>query len=177
MFPVLNVIPGFVSIKIETMLIVIVDARKMLQMFKTKSTLFKVNNRNTTTRYKICSKLTIKTAEWHQWRRSGVFTVEFEQCHLENIFAYFRSSHQNLFWKIAVLETEFFHRYFSMIFPGFPKHLFCVTDASSASCIYIVIFCHYWSTLRWHRHIFLLCSIVWYSLLFKYWALQKFLNF
>ena len=129
-------------------------ARKMLQLFKTKSTLFKVNNRNTTTRYKICSKLTIKTAEWHQWRRSGVFTVEFEQCHLENIFAYFRSTHPNLFWKIAVLETEFFHRYFSMIFPGFPKHLFCVTDASSASCIYIVIFCHYWSTLRWHRHIF-----------------------
>ena len=28
---------------------------------------------------KICSKLTIKTPERRQWRRSGVFTVNFEQ--------------------------------------------------------------------------------------------------
>ena len=36
--------------------------------------LLKVNNRNTRTRFEICSKLTIKTP----WRRSGVFTVNFE---------------------------------------------------------------------------------------------------
>ena len=41
--------------------------------------LFKVNNRNTTTRREICSKLTIKTPERHQWRRSGVLIVYFEQ--------------------------------------------------------------------------------------------------
>ena len=40
--------------------------------------LFKVNNRNTRTRYEICSKLTINTPERRQWRRSGVFIVNFE---------------------------------------------------------------------------------------------------
>ena len=29
--------------------------------------LLKVNNRNTTRRYEICSELTIKTPEWHHW--------------------------------------------------------------------------------------------------------------
>ena len=38
--------------------------------------LLKVNNRNTRTRCKICSKLTIKTPE--RRRRSGVFIVNFE---------------------------------------------------------------------------------------------------
>ena len=40
--------------------------------------LFKVNNRNTRTRCEICSKLTINTPERRQWRRSGVFIVNFE---------------------------------------------------------------------------------------------------
>ena len=40
--------------------------------------MFKVNNRNSRTRYEICSKLTIKTPERHQERRSGVFTANFE---------------------------------------------------------------------------------------------------
>ena len=40
--------------------------------------LFKVNNRNTIKRPKICSKLTIKTLEQCQWRRSGVFILNFE---------------------------------------------------------------------------------------------------
>ena len=40
--------------------------------------MFKVNNRNTRTRCEICSKLTIKTPEQRQWRRSGVFIVDFE---------------------------------------------------------------------------------------------------
>ena len=40
--------------------------------------LLKVNNRNTRTRCEICSKLTIKTPERHQWCRSGVFVVNFE---------------------------------------------------------------------------------------------------
>ena len=33
--------------------------------------LLKVNNRNTRRRCEICSKLTMKTPEWHHWRRSG----------------------------------------------------------------------------------------------------------
>ena len=40
--------------------------------------LFKVNDRNTRTRREICSKLTIKTPERRQWRRSGIFIVNFE---------------------------------------------------------------------------------------------------
>ena len=39
--------------------------------------LLKVNNRNTRTRCEICSKLT-KTPERRQWRRSGIFIVNFE---------------------------------------------------------------------------------------------------
>ena len=39
---------------------------------------FKVNNRNARTKCQICSKLTIKTPEPRQWRRSGVFIVNFE---------------------------------------------------------------------------------------------------
>ena len=40
--------------------------------------MFKVNNGNTRTRCKICSKLTIKIPECRQWRRSGVFIANFE---------------------------------------------------------------------------------------------------
>ena len=39
--------------------------------------LLNVNNGNTRTTCKICSKLT--TPEWRQWRLCGVFTVNFEQ--------------------------------------------------------------------------------------------------
>ena len=41
--------------------------------------MFKINNRNTRTRYEIRSKLTIKTPERRQWRRSSVFVVNFER--------------------------------------------------------------------------------------------------
>ena len=41
--------------------------------------MFKVNNRNSRTRCRICSKLTIKTPERRYWRRSGVFIVNFKQ--------------------------------------------------------------------------------------------------
>ena len=40
--------------------------------------MFKVNNKNTRTRYEICSKLTIKIPERRHWRRSGIFIVNFE---------------------------------------------------------------------------------------------------
>ena len=39
--------------------------------------LLKVNNRNTRTRCEICPKLTIKTPERREWRRSGVFIIIF----------------------------------------------------------------------------------------------------
>ena len=40
--------------------------------------LLKVNNRNTRTRCEIYSKLRIKTLELRQWRRFGVFILNFE---------------------------------------------------------------------------------------------------
>ena len=49
--------------------------------------MFKVNNRNTRTRYEICSKLSIKISERHQWRRSGIFIVNFEHIsHFVQVF-------------------------------------------------------------------------------------------
>ena len=40
--------------------------------------MFKVNNTNPRTRCETCSKLAIKTLERRDWRRSGVFIVNFE---------------------------------------------------------------------------------------------------
>ena len=40
--------------------------------------MFNVNDRNTKTRCEIYSKLTIKTSERRQWRRSSVFIVNLE---------------------------------------------------------------------------------------------------
>ena len=39
----------------------------------------KLKNKNSRTRYEIGMKLTIKTPERRQWRRSGLFIVNFEQ--------------------------------------------------------------------------------------------------
>ena len=39
--------------------------------------LYKVSNRNSRKRCEICSKNTIKAPERRQWRRSGVFIVNF----------------------------------------------------------------------------------------------------
>ena len=49
--------------------------------------LLKVNNRDTRERYEICSKITIKTLKERQWRRSGVFLVNFE--HISHLFLVF----------------------------------------------------------------------------------------
>ena len=49
--------------------------------------LFKVDNGNTRTRCEICSKLTIKTPERRDWRRSSVCIVNFEHIsHLVLVF-------------------------------------------------------------------------------------------
>ena len=49
--------------------------------------LLKVNNRNTREKCEICSKLTIKIPEQRQWRRSGIFIVNFE--HISHLFLVF----------------------------------------------------------------------------------------
>ena len=49
--------------------------------------MFNVNNRNTRKRYKMCSKITIKTPERCQLRCSGIFIVNFE--HIPHFFQVF----------------------------------------------------------------------------------------
>ena len=56
----------------------------LLNIRNSENTSLKVNNRNTRTMFKLCSKLTITTKErrhWRRryWRRSFVFIVNFEQ--------------------------------------------------------------------------------------------------
>ena len=46
-----------------------------------------VNERNTTKKCGICSKLTIKTLRGHQWRHFGIFIVKFE--HIQRLFLVF----------------------------------------------------------------------------------------
>ena len=58
-----------------------------LRPFSAKIYLFKVNNRNTRKRHEICSNLTLKTPERRQWRRSGVFIVNFG--HISHLFLVF----------------------------------------------------------------------------------------
>ena len=63
--------------------------------------MIKVNNRNTTTRYEICSKLTIKAPERRHWRRSGVFIVDwtyFTPCASVSIV---NLEHVNADWEIS----------------------------------------------------------------------------
>ena len=55
--------------------------------------MFKVNNRDTRTRSEIRSKLKIETPERLQWRRSGIFIVNFEHIlHLVLVFLLFTLS-------------------------------------------------------------------------------------
>ena len=76
--------------------------------------MFKVNNRNTRTRFEICLKLTRKTLERRYWRRSGDFIIYFEHVsHLANfkqVNAGWKSFHSifdpavNYLFKVKTLE-------------------------------------------------------------------------
>ena len=55
--------------------------------FPAGNCMFKVNNTNTRTRCEIYSKLTIKIPERRQWRRSGIFIVNFE--HISHLLLVF----------------------------------------------------------------------------------------
>ena len=51
--------------------------------------MFKVNKRNTRTRFEICSKLIIKAPERRHWLRYDVFIVNFEHVsHLVLVFLF-----------------------------------------------------------------------------------------
>ena len=62
----------------ENFIFCVVWNMRLINNFLAGIYLVKINNRNTRTRYEICSKLTMKTPEWCHWRRSGVFIVNFE---------------------------------------------------------------------------------------------------
>ena len=67
--------------------------------------MFKVNNRNTRTRYEICLKLTIKAPERCHWCRSGVFIVNFEHISYLNL----------VFLLITLGRSRFCKAYFSSL--------------------------------------------------------------
>ena len=65
--------------------------------------LFKFNNRNTRKKFKICSKLTIKTPERRHWCHSGVFFVNFE--HIPHLFLVFLLLNLNWFFLIILRDA------------------------------------------------------------------------
>ena len=69
--------------------------------------------------------------------------------------------------EILVTKNWILSQVFSRILSKFPKHLFYRIMSLSTSFIYVVLFCYYWSALRWHKHMFLLSSNVSYFLLFE----------
>ena len=80
--------------------------------------LFKANNRNTRKRCGICSELTIKTPErhqWRQWRRSDVFIGNFE--HIPHLFIVFLL----LLWRSRILDGKCFLKNFPYICFSFKK--------------------------------------------------------
>ena len=59
--------------------------------------LFKVNNKNTSEKSEICSKLTLKTLEQRHWLRSVVFIVNFKHIsHLSLVFLLLTLNQQTL---------------------------------------------------------------------------------
>ena len=66
--------------------------------------LLKVNNRNTRTRCEICSKLTIKTPERPQWRRSHVFIVNFD--HISQLVLVFAILTLNMYMLTGSLNSN-----------------------------------------------------------------------
>ena len=83
--------------------------------------LLKTNNRNIRTICEICSKLTIKTIERRQWRRSGVFIVNFEHIsHLVLVFLLFTLNKYLpagiwLFWKKCYIEKRYILEIFKLL--------------------------------------------------------------
>ena len=64
--------------------IFIITTSKPLLVLSGNIYLFKVNSRNTRKNFEICSNLSVKASEW---RRSGVFIVNFE--HISHLFLVF----------------------------------------------------------------------------------------
>ena len=86
---ILEKIKTFLKRMVKQFLIIIFFLKYIISMSDIPAGIYllKVNNRNTRTRCEICSKLTIKTPDQHDWRRSGVLIVKFEHIsHLAEVF-------------------------------------------------------------------------------------------
>ena len=64
--------------------------------------MFEVNNINSTAMCEICSKLTIKVPERRQWRRSGIFIVNFE--HISNLVLVFLLLNLNMQLRAGMID-------------------------------------------------------------------------
>ena len=54
--------------------------QNILLVYSASNYMSKVDYRNTRAMCEMCLKVTIKTTERRQWRRSGVFIVNFDKC-------------------------------------------------------------------------------------------------
>ena len=69
--------------------------------------MFKVNNRNTRAKCEICSKLAIKIPEGRQWRRSGIFIVNFEHISFCSSVSILNFEQINAYWVIIIFDVVF----------------------------------------------------------------------
>ena len=90
--------------------------------------LLKVNNRSTTKRCEIYSKLTIKTPERCQWYRSGVFIVNFEHISHLVLVSIVNFEHVNADW-VGLVDQNFL--LFSILFQNNKSLLNRLTTTSS----------------------------------------------
>ena len=82
--------------------------QKLNQTDEANIYLFNFNNKKTRERRETCSKLTTKTLEQRQWRRSGVCVVDFENFHIFfQFFYYWLSTIRNPFKENSFKETPF----------------------------------------------------------------------
>ena len=160
-------------------------------IFQTGNCIFKVNNRNTRTMREICSKLTIKTPEWRQSRRYGVFIVNFEHTisHLVLAFdfclfvcLFFQLAFDKSFWynkkrvnfpeynpPFVILEKTLYNlpesRFFCKSKPI--QYLKLKTRSSNLNCYYSKIFHLYLCEKKIQK-------IGWSYIMFKIFALKKY---
>ena len=102
--------------------------------------LFQVNNKSTRKRCEICSKLTIKTPERRQRRRSGVFIVNSEHIsHLFSSVSVIDFEQVNVSWVVFVIPARM-DFILNIIFPH---------DQSSNFLHFLAIFVNCYCSTEW----------------------------
>ena len=78
--------------------------------------LFKISNRNSRKRCRVCSKLTIKTPERSQLRHSGVFIVNFKHIlHLFLVFPLLTLKQVNVSWVMSIFNENYMGHLFNHV--------------------------------------------------------------